>query len=111
MTFEEFQSTKVWSDDMSEFVGRGDDEPTPPCGFVYTGSFYIESTKYWPESAPAYGKGAWYLIIERSEWVDNDLERLERILWDDFAEAEINHRSLPHRDDGRGFCIDCGDAI
>ena len=110
MRFQEFQASRKWCDDLSQYIdSRGENEPKPK-GYLYVDSYYIESiTDHWPEEIRALG--GWYLLIDRSEYVHNNLVWLEYILWEDFAKWEINHPGHPHRNDGRGFCIDCGDVI
>ena len=82
MTFQEFQATRVWSDNLAADVqsANWEDSGTPK-GNRYLGSLYIDQVQeHWPESAQ--GKGKWHLLIERDEWITDDLESLERKLYD-----------------------------
>jgi len=91
MTFEQFQATRTWSDDLAAVI---EDEcfvdPAHPerkeQGNVYLGALYIDRVQSWwlPE---AKAQGGWHLIIDRSEWITNDLETLERKLYE-FAAVE-----------------------
>lgn len=88
MTFEQFQATRRHCDDLGEALQDAGwaGEPSPASGNLYLGCLYIDEVKpHWPEKARAQGK--WHLLIERSEWISNDLESLERRLYE-FAVAE-----------------------
>jgi hypothetical protein len=83
MTFEEFQATRRPSENLSKDlpgVYFYNDDPIS-AGFIYLNSLYIEDVhKFWPETAKREGK--YYLLLERSEWISNDLADLERKLYD-----------------------------
>jgi hypothetical protein len=82
MTFEQFQATKQWSDDLSVQIPdlRQDTGPQPK-GNVYLGCLYIEYVaSHWPTEAKA--QGEWYLILSNQEWITDDLTALERKLYD-----------------------------
>ncbi len=88
MTFEQFQATRDYSNDIGEKIGeaRWDREDQPAIGYIYLGSLYIEEVQpHWPKAARDAGK--WYLLIGNTDWVSNDLESLERKLFD-FATSE-----------------------
>jgi hypothetical protein len=110
MTFEEFVASKQWRELTAFDQSLEDEQGNTREGWVYADSFWIESVQgdHWPEHCREEGK--WYLIVERSEWIDDDLSKLERILWDEFAAGEINGpcERNGHRDTGRGVCADCG---
>jgi hypothetical protein len=78
MTFEQFQATRRECDDIGAVIpdARWDDEPVAK-GFTYLGDkLYIEKVQpHWPDAAKAQGK--YHLLIERDEWISNDLEMLE----------------------------------
>lgn len=83
MTFEDFQNTRRESADLGRDVSdcRWDDEVEPGAGFVYLDVLYIERVgDHWPDAARARGK--FYLILERDEYISDDLEELERKLYD-----------------------------
>lgn len=75
LTFPAFQATKREVDDVGTVFGfaySGEDRSLP--GFVYADSCYIEKLADNP-------RGAFHLLIERSDWISDDLADLERILW------------------------------
>jgi hypothetical protein len=81
MTFEQFQKTRQWCEDLSarlpgEALGQGSK------GYVYCGSLFIEDATAWPESAPGYGRGHWYTVIGRVEYQSDDLQKVERPLYE-----------------------------
>lgn len=85
MTFAQFQATRRFveciADDIAAAMG---DAPSP--GYLYAESLYIDKvTERWPEACRALGQ--WRLLIERDEWISNDLERLERKLYQYGVEA------------------------
>lgn len=69
MTFRDFQATRTRGD-VSETYG---DDTSPVTGFNYAGGSQIAFTDD--------SLGKYHLLIERFEWVSDDLEKLERILW------------------------------
>lgn len=87
MTFEQFQATRKYVENLGAVINdaRFDEEPTTK-GNVYLGSLYIEEVgDHWPEDAKVQGK--WYLLIERDEWITDDLERLEFTLYNWASDA------------------------
>ena len=58
----------------------------PAKGYLYLGGlisanvFRCEVQPHWPEAAKAREK--WHLLIGRNEWITDDLEMLERQLYD-----------------------------
>jgi hypothetical protein len=84
MTIEEFRATRVWTDDLPALlvdIPFGEDRGSTPRGWVYLGDLYIEQVlDDWPEETRAFG--GWYLLIANSEYVSNDLARLEGILFE-----------------------------
>ena len=107
MKFNEFVQSRVWQEDMSK-VDYSLDAGTK--GWLYADSFWI-AQRFDSACAVSAPLIAWYLVLGNQEWLDRDLNKLERILWDDFAQGEINHPGHPHRDSGRGICIDCGELV
>lgn len=82
MTFEEFQATRKWSDDIATAIGSaqwGDDGTA--CGQIYAGSLYIESALHIDSAT---GK---YVLTIGNVQKFGDLEALERDLYD-FAQSE-----------------------
>lgn len=71
MTFEQFQATGRDVEDVSE--AAGDEEVRP--GRVYAGDFYIESSG-------DHADGKWMLTLESSGYLSDDLESLERRLYE-----------------------------
>lgn len=78
MTFEQFQATRKWSDDLSEAVGYAADEPQ--AGYIYEGDLHIFTMG---DVAP----GQYLLVIGNHERVSDDLTSLERDLYE-FGAAE-----------------------
>jgi hypothetical protein len=59
---------------------RWEGEP-PARGYLYLDELYIEEVQpHWPDAAKAQGK--WHLLLDRDEWITDDLETLERKLYD-----------------------------
>jgi hypothetical protein len=87
MTFEQFQSTRVHHDDLGAALADAHWEGEPPAsGFVYLNALYIEDVMdHWPDYTKEVGK--YHLLIGNREWVSNDLENLERELYE-FAVSE-----------------------
>jgi hypothetical protein len=83
MTFEQFQATREHHDDLRRIpavFSQIDGEMAAP-GNTYLGSFFInELTAEWPPEVARRGK--WHLLIERDEWISDDLALLERKLFE-----------------------------
>ena len=84
MSFANFQASGFASDDLSRDSTFCFAEGS---GRVYLNGLEIEDTTGWPVEAPGFGKGRWYLRIANCQYQSDDLERLERILFD-WAVAE-----------------------
>lgn len=119
ITFAEFQASKTACDDIGKVLrdARWEDDPMPAKGLIYLGLLYIEEVQaWWPERARELGK--YHLLIGRTDWISDDLESLERKLYE-FADdegylltpAEECARYGHARDTGRGVCSRCGDAL
>ena len=86
MTFDEFQAVKKWCDDLHERFPE--DAPPGSKGWLYCGGrLWIEDASTWPEDAPGYGEGRWYLKIGNVERQSDELEELEQPLYD-YARSE-----------------------
>ena len=75
ITFEQFQATRTWHDDLSEtLLSDASIEGVP--GFLYVDGLYID--------APAGGAGPclYHLQIGRDEWTSVNIEELERRLYE-----------------------------
>lgn len=81
MTFAEFQTTRVWCDDLGAKLQDAHWEGEPDGkGNVYLDCLFIEQVQpHWPEASRALGK--WHLLIGRADWISDDLEMLERKLY------------------------------
>jgi hypothetical protein len=80
MTFEQFQASKTWCDDLPNELVNSNEGERKPRGWLYVGSLYVEQvTNEWPENCR--DEGGWYLLLERDEWITDDLEALERKLY------------------------------
>jgi hypothetical protein len=82
LTFEQFQATRRYSEDIGAAIADARWEGEPPAkGYLYLDLLYIEEVQpHWPDAAKARGK--WHLLIGRDEWITDDLETLERKLYD-----------------------------
>lgn len=84
MTFEEFQGSHQWCDDLGTRL-REAAMPPGTRGWLYCGKqwggLYIEDASTWPADAPGFGNGRWYTIIGRMEYQSDDLEEIERHLY------------------------------
>jgi hypothetical protein len=70
LNLDQFKATKKEVADLAAVgIETGMDDPQP--GFLYDDYCYINKL---PE-------GGFHLVIETSEWLDDDLGKLERILW------------------------------
>jgi len=90
MTFEEFRDTRVWSDDIGAQIPdmRWEGEPNPPTGYIYAEQLYIEQvTADWPETARK--RGRWYLLLCNEESISDDLEMLERKLFEYALDEQV----------------------
>ncbi len=87
MTFAQFQATKTHCDDLGAKLSDAMWEGEPAAkGNVYLDALYIGAVMdHWPEAARK--QGAWHLLIGNCEWISDDLESLERKLYD-FAVSE-----------------------
>ena len=89
MTFEQFQTSGRYCGDLGKALDDASFDDADGSGQkLATGRIYgdpryplyIESTKDW-ETVRSNGN-AWYLILERDEYLSNDLPQLERLLYD-----------------------------
>ena len=87
MNFEEFRATRMWCDDLRASIrdSRWDvaygPMPELPAGFVYDDTLFIERVMgWWP--AEARERGQWCLMIERDDMISDDLQSLERKLYE-----------------------------
>lgn len=72
LTLAQFQSTRKEADDVSELYGYlGNDEDSPVAGYEYAIGCSIAKDI----------KGGFHLVISNADWLDDDLAKLERILW------------------------------
>lgn len=87
MTFEEFQATRRAVGDVSVADRNCEElEPDSPrdAGFVYaTGLFISRVGLHWPDTSRM--RGSFHLLMSNEEWIDDDLVRLERELYDAFS--------------------------
>ena len=88
MTFEQFQATRKRTTDLETEINTSiyDDPSIKVPGLVYLGGLYIEeSHSNWTDVAREGGK--YFLVIGNCDWLCDDLETLERHLYD-FAVRE-----------------------
>ena len=86
MTFEQFQATRQWSDDLAETTTDASVEGVKGYAYGEHAEAYIEELGD-DASAEAKAQGRWYLHIYNQEWISDDLEGLERRLYG-YAESE-----------------------
>lgn len=65
---------------LKGYVDPGD-RPAAVHGHMYMGGYFIESTDTWDDT-DARRQGKYYLILERDEFITDDLESLERKLYE-----------------------------
>ena len=82
VTFWEFMATKEPCDDLRARFPQEEGLAEGSKGYVYCGNMWIEDASGWPETAPGYGKGKWYLVIEREEYQSDCLGHLEWRLYE-----------------------------
>jgi len=81
MTFEQFQATRQWSDDLAAAISSENWETDgTPKGNLYLDGLYIDHVEpHWSEDARK--QGEWHLLLDRGEWISNDLAALEQRLY------------------------------
>jgi hypothetical protein len=81
MTLKQFTEARTRSEDLGVIVPEFEVRGQPPAkGFVYPGWLVIEEVSaHWPESTKAQGR--FYLLLGNWERVTDDLESLERDLY------------------------------
>jgi hypothetical protein len=87
MSIETFRASKMPVLDLGAALQdcSWDGEPRAP-GLVYCGSLYIDFVQpHWPENARR--EGQYHLLIGRDEWITDDLNKLETLLYA-FARGE-----------------------
>lgn len=78
LPFLQFLATKTRTEDICAASGFDDGQPVHG-GFVFDGGCYIEDNS---SVDPAFAaRGKFYLLIERSDWISDDLDWLAKILW------------------------------
>lgn len=85
MTLEEWQATRKWTDSIGETVGTTCGEGP---GYYYAGGCFIESN---PAASPSRPDSRYCLTIENWSSQSDDLQSLERELWERWAKDEIAH--------------------
>ena len=73
LTFEEFQASRTWCDDLSK-TSLSDASLEGVAGYLYANSLYIDISVIT-------GRPMWHLQIGRDEWTNRTLEDLERRLY------------------------------
>lgn len=86
MSFEQWLATRQ----EVESLGDHGIDDVEGAGFLYDGGCYIEKNDLPAESHPA---GLYCLTIENVTQCDNDLAKLEKILWDDWAKDIVGGRT------------------
>jgi hypothetical protein len=88
MTFDEFQNTRKWHDnlkpllkEMGVIYEEEADEPSI-AGYTYCNdTLYIEDATTFPETAPGYGHGHWCVTLGNRQEQDDDLDKIEHLLY------------------------------
>ena len=90
----EFRALRRHVDDIGAHISNGAyfDEKHKTAGYIYQIAegdvLYIEEVSpHWSESARL--KGKYYLLIHREEWFSDDLEALERRLYEYAMDEEL----------------------
>lgn len=80
--FQRFLASRKWCEDLTKIdQDMFEAHDYKPCGYSYLDSLYIEQVNdHWPQTAR--DAGQWYLILTRDEYIENDIEKLERTLFD-----------------------------
>jgi hypothetical protein len=87
VTFDEFQSSGKWSDDLSTVTAICFNDDVVP-GYVYLdGSFYIEFI----ERTAGDDRPCYNVVLGNGEYLFASLAEAEEFLWDEFAVLELNH--------------------
>ncbi|HET6927456.1 MAG TPA: hypothetical protein VFI48_11470 [Hyphomicrobiaceae bacterium] len=85
MTYEQFLATRKWSEnlliDCEPYAANNSEQSDyVQSGYIYCDSLFIEATEaWWPEGARDQGK--WHLLLERDEYITDDLDMLQRRLY------------------------------
>lgn len=97
MTFEEFQETKFESRDLGAAIPMDTGSPEAVPGNVYCGYLHIEQVlQRTADGHPnvLWDEGKWHLTIETHSVISNDLDALERQLFDWAMRTGFNFRSV-----------------
>jgi len=87
MTFEQFQATKRYCD-----LGKSLSDENLQHGNLYLGQLFIENTETWVVDIDHVGEltiGKWYTLIGRSEYDSDNLEDIERVLYEYALQEEF----------------------
>lgn len=90
MTFEQFQASRRHTSDLEADLNMSIyDDPAIKCpGLIYSGNLFIEERcANWTEEAQKGGR--YFLMIGRSDWLTDDLNLLERTLYEFGTSEEI----------------------
>lgn len=86
MTFEQFQATRQHSDDIGRDLPDSYLENSQ--GYIYEGGLHIEDTAKWPDAAKK-NNGAYCLTIGNAQTFSDEIETLERALYDYAVREEL----------------------
>lgn len=75
MTYDEFLASKRRTETVCHDIGFDDGEPERG-GFIYADCCYIEDAPH-----ELIERGKYFLLIERFDWISDDLEEMQKILW------------------------------
>lgn len=87
MTFEQFVETRQYHPDNFEAMNPNAFGAKGAYGYV-DNEYYIEDVSTW-DKPEMLSRGRWHLCIANVDWFSDDLESLERRLWD-FAKDWLN---------------------
>jgi hypothetical protein len=82
VSFDEFVSNKVWCDDLSAHFGDWVFENSSNRGYIYANCYWIVLENY----------GDYWVQLGRYDKLSPDLPMLERWLWDELANKELNYQ-------------------
>lgn len=94
MTFEQFRATKTACDDLCTALDTDiGAEGIANTGFIYCGGWYIQNQPSTPDGKP------YYLVIYNEDWIEYDLDVLERRLYENARDEGALAFATMSRDD------------
>jgi hypothetical protein len=88
MSFKDWQNSKTYTS-LDNYSSEDN-----VSGYLYAKSAYIEDAHTWDNPAPQ----RWYLLLDRDEYQSDDLEELEKKLYDWLVDEELIKPSMSYLD-------------